>query len=119
MLPFITGSVPALQSAVTPDNYCKRFYRGELEKKDTFKAHPDRRTQIRAKAERYRKNNSVPCLLLILSLLYPKLLSLANRDITRLRIIVSTFEKGFRQNYCPCPLLKKTTSVKNVPHVYF
>lgn len=20
----------------TPDNYCKRFYRGELEKKDTF-----------------------------------------------------------------------------------
>lgn len=40
----------------TPDNYCKRFYRGELEKKDTFsKRHPDRRTQIRAKAERYRK----------------------------------------------------------------
>ena len=43
---------------------------------------------------------------------YPKLLSLANRDITRLRIIVSTFEKGFRQKLLSVSTFEKTTSVK-------
>ncbi len=34
---FITGRRPCFAIGYdTPDNYCKRFYRGELEKKDTF-----------------------------------------------------------------------------------
>ena len=34
---FITGQRPCFAIGYdTPDNYCKRFYRGELEKKDTF-----------------------------------------------------------------------------------
>jgi len=46
------------------------------------------------------------------ALLYPKLLSLANKDITRLRIIVSTFEKGFRQKLLSVSTFEKTTSAK-------
>jgi hypothetical protein len=46
------------------------------------------------------------------SLLYPKLLSLANKDITRLRIIVSTFEKGFRQKLLSVSTFEKTTPAK-------
>ena len=38
--------------------------------------------------------------------------TLANRDITRLRIIVSTFEKGFRQKLLSVSTFEKTTSAK-------
>jgi hypothetical protein len=46
------------------------------------------------------------------SLLYPKPLSLANKDLTRHGIIVSTFEKGFRQKLLSVSTFEKTTSAK-------
>ena len=82
------------------------------EERYIFKAHPDRRTQIRAKAERYRKITLCVSTFDFVALLYPKLLSLANKDITRLRIIVSTFEKGFRQKLLSVSTFEKTTSAK-------
>ena len=49
----------------TPDNYCKRFYRGELEKKDTFSkcilTEEPKFVQKRKDTEK----NPVPCLLFL------------------------------------------------------
>lgn len=52
----------------TPDNYCKRFYRGELEKKDTFSKRILTEEPKFVQKRKDTENNPVPCLLLILSL---------------------------------------------------
>ena len=92
----------------TPDNYCKRFYRGELEKKDTFSkrilTEEPKFVQKRKDTEKY----PVPCLLLILSLYsiqnhYP----LQTRTLQGFESSCPLLKKDFGKNYCPCPLLKK------------
>lgn len=92
----------------TPDNYCKRFYRGELEKKDTFSKRILTEEPKFVQKRKIQKNNSVPCLLLILSLYsiqncYP----LQTGTLQGFESSCPLLKKDFGKNYCPCPLLKK------------
>lgn len=109
MLPFITGSVPALQSAMTHRTTTASVsIEVSLKRKIPFQSASWPKNPNSCKSGKIQKNNSVPCLLLILSLYsiqncYP----LQTGTLQGFESSCPLLKKDFGKNYCPCPLLKK------------
>ena len=109
MLPFITGSVPALQSAMTHRiTTASASTEVSLKWRIPFQSASWPKNPNSCRNEKIQKNNPVPCLLLILSLYstwnhYP----LQIRTLQGMESSCPLLKKDFGKNYCPCPLLKK------------
>ena len=109
MLPFITGSVPALQSAMTHRiTTASASIEVSLKRRIPFQSASWPKNPNSCKSGTIQKNNPVPCLLLILSLYsiqnyYP----LQTRTLQGIETSCPLLKKDFGKNYCPCPLLKK------------
>ena len=121
MLTFITGSVPALQSAMTHRiTTASVSIEVSLKRRIPFQSASWPKNPNSCKSGKIQKNNPVLCLLLILSLYsIQKLLSLANKGLTRHWIVVSTFEKGFQQKLLSVSTFEKATSAKMFFIFYF
>ena len=106
MLTFITGSVPALQSAMTHRiTTASVSIEVSLKRRIPFQSASWPKNPNSCKSGKIQKNNPVLCLLLILSLY-----SIQNYYPLQTRAL-----QGIESS---CPLLKKDFG-KNVPHVYF
>ena len=109
MLPFIIGSVPALQSAMTHRiTTASASTEVSLKWRIPFQSASWPKNPNSCRNEKIQKNNPVPCLLLILSLYstqnhYP----LQIRTLQGMELSCPLLKKDFGKNYCPCPLLKK------------
>ena len=109
MLPFITGSVPALQSAMTHRTTTASVsIEVSLKRRIPFQSASWPKNPNSCKSGKIQKNNPVLCLLLILSLYsiqnyYP----LQTRTLQGFESSCPLLKKDFGKNYCPCPLLKK------------
>ena len=109
MLTFITGSVPALQSAMTHRiTTVSASIEVSLKRRIPFQSASWPKNPNSCRNEKIQKNNPVPCLLLILSFYsiqnyYP----LPTRPLQGVESSCPLSKKDFGKNYCPCPLLKK------------
>ena len=109
MLTFITGSVPALQSAMTHRiTTASVSIEVSLKRRIPFQSASWPKSPNSRKSGKIQKNNPVLCLLLILSLYsiqnyYP----LQTRALQGIESSCPLLKKDFSKNCCPCPLLKK------------
>ena len=109
MLTFITGSVPALQSAMTHRiTTASVSIEVSLKRRIPFQSASWPKSPNSRKSGKIQKNNPVLCLLLILSLYsiqnyYP----LQTRTLQGFESSCPLLKKDFGKNYYPCPLLKK------------
>ena len=121
MLTFITGSVPALQSAMTHRiTTASVSIEVSLKRRIPFQSASWPKNPNSCKSGKIQKNNPVLCLLLILSLYsIQKLLSLANKGLTRHWIVVSTFEKATSAKMFFIFYFWKSKLKINICRVYF